>query len=59
MEKTRKRNNLLATLKGRGFLEVLDVDGRVLLKRFIKEVVCKVEDWDYVAQDGDGWRTFV
>jgi hypothetical protein len=48
-------------LKGKGVLEGLGVDGRILLKRILTEIVCEVGDWILLVQDRDQrWavRTF-
>jgi len=39
-------------------LEDLGVD-RIILKWFLKEIICKNMDWVHLAQDGDKWRAVV
>ena len=40
-------------------LEDLCVDSRIILKWFLKEIMCENMDWVHLAQDGDKWRVVV
>jgi len=37
----------------------LGVDRRIILKWFLKEIMCENMDWVLLAQDGDKWRAVV
>jgi hypothetical protein len=45
----------LGNLKERDHLGVLGIDGRILLKVYLKGMVCEYVDWIHLAQDMAQW----
>jgi hypothetical protein len=50
---------LIGSLKGRDYLEYLGVDGKIMLKRILKEIFMEGVDCINVAQGRDRWRAAV
>jgi len=43
----------LENLQGRGYLEDICFDGRIVLECILGEICCEGVDWIHLAQDGD------
>jgi len=46
-------------LRERSYLEVPDIDGRIILRWIFREVRCVGTEWIDLAQDRDRWRALV
>jgi hypothetical protein len=42
-------------MEGRDYLEELDLDGRITLRLFLKEILCECVDWIHVAENMVQW----
>jgi hypothetical protein len=49
----------LENLKGKGHLEDLGLDGRIILEWILGIIWWEGADWMHVAQDRDQWRALV
>jgi hypothetical protein len=39
--------------------EDLDVDGKIYIKMYLREIGCEVVDWMHLARDRDQWRVLL
>jgi hypothetical protein len=49
----------LESLKGRYYLEDLIIDGKIILKWDLREIVLEGMDWINLTQDCNWWQTLV